>query len=110
MDRCFVSDLATDGKAAALAKGLISLAHNLDLSVIAEGVEHNDQLTFLAAHSCDQAQGFLVGKPVCAAQLVDLLRLGDVKGTCNYDGFGSAVALHRLAYHASDKELAAKTV
>ncbi len=100
MDRCFVSDLATNGKAAAVAKGLITLAHDLGLSVIAEGVERNDQLAFLAAHNCDQAQGFLVGKPVCAAQLVDLLRLGDVKGTCSYDGFGPA-DLRRLAHSTS---------
>ncbi len=102
MDRCFVSDLATCGKAGAVAEGLIKLAHNLDLSVIAEGVEHNDQLAFLAAHRCDQAQGFLAGKPVCAEQLVDLLRLGDVKGAFDYDGFDPAAGVHRLAYHAGE--------
>jgi diguanylate cyclase (GGDEF)-like protein/PAS domain S-box-containing protein len=53
MDRCFMLDVATNGKAAAVAKGVITLAHNLDLSVTAEGVEHNSQLAFLAAHSCD---------------------------------------------------------
>jgi diguanylate cyclase (GGDEF)-like protein len=103
MDRCFVSDLATNGRGAAVAKGLITLAHNLDLSVIAEGVERNDQLAFLARHNCDQAQGFLAGKPVCAEQLVDLLRLGDVKGAFNYDGFEPGLDMYQLAYHASDK-------
>ena len=103
MDRSFVSDLATSGRAGVVAEGLITLAHNLDLSVIAEGVEHNDQLAFLAAHRCDQAQGFLAGKPVCAEQLIDLLRLGDVRGTFNYDGFDQAVGVHRLASYASDK-------
>jgi EAL domain-containing protein (putative c-di-GMP-specific phosphodiesterase class I) len=102
MDRCFVSDLATNGKAAAVAKGLITLAHDLDLSVIAEGVERNDQLAFLAAHNCDQAQGFLVGQPVRAEQLVDLLRLGDVKGACSYDGF-LPTDLRRLAHYTSDE-------
>jgi EAL domain-containing protein (putative c-di-GMP-specific phosphodiesterase class I) len=101
MDRCFVSDLATNGKAAAVAKALITLAHDLDLSVIAEGVERNDQLAFLAAHNCDQAQGYLVGKPVCAEQLIDLLRLGDVKGTCSYDGFGPT-GLRRLAQYTNN--------
>ena len=101
MDRCFVSDVATNGKAAALARGMITLAHNLDLSVIAEGVEQNSQLAFLAAHSCDQAQGFLAGKPVCAEQLVDLLRLGDVRQAFDYNGFEPIVELNRLAYHAS---------
>jgi EAL domain-containing protein (putative c-di-GMP-specific phosphodiesterase class I) len=100
MDRCFVSDIATNAKAAAVAKGLITLAHNLDLSVIAEGVEHSDQLAFLAQHRCDQAQGFLTGRPGSPDQLVDLLRLGDVRGAFSYDGFESAADLHRLAHHA----------
>ncbi|MEO8049355.1 MAG: GGDEF and EAL domain-containing protein [Acidobacteriota bacterium] len=102
MDRCFMSDLATNGKAAAVAKGMITLAHNLDLSVIAEGVEHNNQLAFLAAHGCDQAQGFLAGRPVLAEQLVELLRLGDVRERCNYDSFQPANGLQRLARHVSD--------
>jgi diguanylate cyclase (GGDEF)-like protein/PAS domain S-box-containing protein len=101
MDRCFVSDIATNGKAAAVAKGLITLAHNLDLSVIAEGVEQNAQLAFLAANGCDQAQGFLAGRPVSPEKLVNLLRLGDVKGAFQYDGFEPGAELRRLAYHAS---------
>jgi diguanylate cyclase (GGDEF)-like protein/PAS domain S-box-containing protein len=103
MDRCFLSDVATNGKAAAIAKGVITLAHNLDLSVIAEGVEHNAQLAFLAAHRCDQAQGFLAGQPVCAERLVDMLRLGDVRQAFNYAGFEPASELHRLAYHAGNR-------
>ena len=105
MDRCFMSDVATNGKAAAVAKGVIALAHNLDLSVTAEGVEHNSQLAFLAAHSCDQAQGFLAGQPVRAEQLVHMLRLGDVRQAFNYTGFGPATDLHRLAYHAGNSGL-----
>ena len=103
MDRCFMSDVATNGKAAAVAKGVITLAHNLDLSVTAEGVEHNSQLAFLAAHSCDQAQGFLAGQPMCAEQFVDLLRLGDVRRAFDYPGFGPAGDLQRLSRHTRDQ-------
>ena len=103
MDRCFLSDVATNGKAAAVAKGVITLAHNLDLSVTAEGVEHKAQLAFLAAHHCDQAQGFLAGQPVCAEQLVGMLRLGDVRRAFKYAGFEPAVDLQQLAYHAGDE-------
>jgi EAL domain-containing protein (putative c-di-GMP-specific phosphodiesterase class I) len=103
MDRCFLSDVATNGKAAAVAKGVITLAHNLDLSVTAEGVEHNAQLAFLAAHSCDQAQGFLAGQPVCAERLVDMLRLGDVRRAFNYAGFQPARGLQQLAHYAGEK-------
>ena len=62
MDRCFVSDISTNKKAAVIVKGLISLAHNLGISVIAEGVERCDQLRLLAAENCDQVQGFLTGR------------------------------------------------
>lgn len=105
MDRCFMSDVATNGKAAAVAKGVIALAHNLELSVTAEGVEHNSQLAFLAAHSCDQAQGFLAGQPVCGAELVDMLRLGDVRRAFDYPTFGPAGDLQRLSRHTSDRRL-----
>jgi EAL domain-containing protein (putative c-di-GMP-specific phosphodiesterase class I) len=86
MDRCFISEIATDDKAAAVARGLILLAHSLDLSVIAEGVERNDQLAFLTTEGCDQVQGFLASRPVPPEQLTELLRLGDVRkrfGDCN---------------------------
>jgi len=76
MDRCFVSDIATDRKAAAVARGVISLAHNLDLSVTAEGVERNDQLAFLVAEKCDLVQGFLASRPLPPAQLASLLNGG----------------------------------
>jgi len=74
MDRCFVSDIATNKKAAVIVKGLISLAHNLGISVIAEGVERHDQLRLLTAENCDQVQGFLTGKPVDPEQMLRLLR------------------------------------
>ncbi len=105
MDRCFMSDVATNGKAAAVAKGVITLAHNLELSVTAEGVEHSSQLAFLAAHSCDQAQGFLAGQPMCAAELVETLRLGDVRRAFDYPGFGPAGDLQRLSRHTGGAKL-----
>src|SRR6185503_11303684 len=74
MDRCFVSDISTNKKAAVIVKGLISLAHNLGISVIAEGVERHDQLRLLTAENCDQVQGFLTGKPVDPEQMLRLLR------------------------------------
>ena len=74
MDRCFVSDIATNKKAAVIVKGLISLAHNLGISVIAEGVERHDQLRLLTAENCDQVQGFLTGRPVAPEQMLRLLQ------------------------------------
>ena len=79
MDRCFVSDIATNKKAAVIVKGLISLAHDLGISVIAEGVERHDQLRLLAAENCDHVQGFLTGRPVAPEQMLKLLRSVNVK-------------------------------
>ncbi len=78
MDRSFVAEITSDNKAAAIAKGLISLAHNLDLSVIAEGVERSDQRIFLAAQRCDQVQGYLASRPLPAQSVPRLLQLGHI--------------------------------
>jgi len=77
MDRCFVSDIILDKKAAAVARGVIALAHDLDLSVVAEGVEHDDQRHFLEAQACDQFQGFLASRPLPSEQFAKLLRAND---------------------------------
>jgi diguanylate cyclase (GGDEF)-like protein/PAS domain S-box-containing protein len=78
MDRCFVSDIVSDKRTGAIAKGLISLAHNLDLSVVAEGVEHQDQLNFLRAENCDAVQGYLASTPVPPEAFTQLLQAGSV--------------------------------
>ena len=103
MDRRFVSDIVTDRKAAAVAKGLISLAHDLDLSVTAEGVEHDAQLAFLAAEQCDQVQGFLACRPVLAEHLTDRLSSGAVQAGFAYCDQARFSGLHRLAGYATGR-------
>lgn len=93
MDRCFISDIPQDKKASAVARGLIALAHDLDLSVTAEGVEQKAQLAFLATERCDQAQGFLASRPLPPGHLATLLRSGDVK---SLGGFGLSNDLFQL--------------
>ena len=73
IDRSFVAGITTDDNAAALAKGMITLAHNLHLDVVAEGVETLGQLAFLHWHGCDQIQGFLASRPLPLARFADLL-------------------------------------
>lgn len=64
IDRTFVSDSTTDSDAASLVVAIITLAHNLRLKVMAEGVETEDQLKLLRLLKCDEAQGFLFDKPL----------------------------------------------
>jgi len=68
IDRSFVAHLPSDRGAAAIANGVIDLARGLGLAVVAEGVETLEQFDFLAAHGCDELQGFLFGRPVPAEE------------------------------------------
>lgn len=53
----------------AIVLSLISMAHDLNLFVVAEGVENLEQLQYLKDHSCDIVQGFLISKPVSARDI-----------------------------------------
>jgi EAL domain-containing protein (putative c-di-GMP-specific phosphodiesterase class I) len=72
VDRSFVRDATSDADDAALVMAIITLAHNLRLKVIAEGVETEDQLRFLQLLRCDEIQGYLFSKPQPADALVSL--------------------------------------
>jgi diguanylate cyclase (GGDEF)-like protein len=74
IDKSFVNDITTDPNDAIIVKAIIALARGLEVTSIAEGVETEAQLAFLREHGCDQIQGFLVSRPVPAAQMVTLLR------------------------------------
>jgi EAL domain-containing protein (putative c-di-GMP-specific phosphodiesterase class I) len=73
IDQSFVRDVSTDPDAAALVMTIISLAHNLRLKVIAEGVETEEQLRFLRLLRCDEIQGYLFSKPLPAEEFRALL-------------------------------------
>ncbi len=69
IDRSFVMDLENNSDDAAICAAIIAMAHNLDLKVIAEGVETQEQLNYLRDQGCDEIQGFLISKPLPAAEL-----------------------------------------
>ena len=74
IDRSFIMDITTESDERPIVAGLISIAHNLDVEVTAEGVENWQQLTFLRRHECDKAQGYLLGRPSPADEIPSLLR------------------------------------
>jgi diguanylate cyclase (GGDEF)-like protein len=72
IDRSFVSDVPGDG--AAIATAIIAMAHSLNLSVVAEGVESAQQVAFLREAGCDIMQGYYFARPMAAPELEALLR------------------------------------
>lgn len=76
IDQSFVRDITTNRDDAAIAKIIISMAHDLGLKVIAEGVQTEEQKSFLHLHSCDEIQGFFYSKPIPAEEFETLLKEG----------------------------------
>lgn len=60
----FIAGIPHEPRCSAIVRSIIALAHDLGLSVVAEGVENEEQLQFLLAHKCDSIQGFLFSKPM----------------------------------------------
>ena len=76
IDRSFIRDIRNDNSDAVIVASTISLAHNLGLQVVAEGVESKEQLVHLKTAGCDQVQGFYFKRPVPATEIVEILRRG----------------------------------
>lgn len=72
IDRSFVDGLPHGEQDGQIARAIIAMAHSLNLTVIAEGVETLAQLDFLRGHDCDEVQGFLLGRPMPAQQFTAL--------------------------------------
>jgi EAL domain-containing protein (putative c-di-GMP-specific phosphodiesterase class I) len=75
IDRSFIKGCAIDAYDATIVSGLVEIAHNLGIRVVAEGVERADQIAFLTQVKCDVIQGFFIGMPMNSAELVRTARL-----------------------------------
>jgi len=74
IDRSFIKDISTDPNDEAIAIAIIQLGKSMNLSVIAEGVETQDQADFLLRHGCKLAQGYFYSMPVLPAELLERWR------------------------------------
>jgi predicted signal transduction protein with EAL and GGDEF domain len=74
IDQSFVREVTSDAGAAAIVKAIITLAQNLSMDVIAEGVETREQMEFLYALGCTEMQGYYLGFPVPAEAITRLLK------------------------------------
>lgn len=73
VDRSFVMDIPADQNDMAITAAIIAMAHKLNLTVIAEGVETQEQLNFLYVNYCDKGQGYLFSRPLFLEQLIHFL-------------------------------------
>ena len=98
IDRSFVSDIHINSGDRSLVETIITLSHNLDKRVVAEGVENNEQIELLREMSCDEIQGYYINKPL------PLEELGEwVTSTLNAQS-GNDKATARIHYLKRPKE------
>jgi diguanylate cyclase (GGDEF)-like protein len=77
VDRSFIRNLPQDSENQAITEAIITMGKNLHITVVAEGVETQEQKDFLRDHICDEMQGFYFSKPIAPDQFGDLLRNHD---------------------------------
>lgn len=74
IDRSFVRELPGNPDDAAITRGIVAMAHSLRMTVVAEGVETQEQIKFLRELGCEELQGFVFSRPVAAGDLATVLR------------------------------------
>ncbi|MBT8119645.1 MAG: EAL domain-containing protein [Gammaproteobacteria bacterium] len=72
IDRSFISGLPQSSEDTSITRAIIAMAHGMNIGVVAEGVEHADQIDFLCEHDCDVFQGYYYAKPMPLAELLKL--------------------------------------
>jgi diguanylate cyclase (GGDEF)-like protein len=90
VDRTFVRDLPHNNDDVAITRAVIAMAHSLKMSVVAEGVEHQQQFDLLRAEGCDEFQGFYCRPPLEEGELMRFL--ADERATRGLSGFRPSLA------------------
>ena len=101
IDRSFTRDVTTNTRDAALVGAIITMAQNMHLRVVAEGVETERQLTYLRNLNCDLAQGYLLSEPVPAADATSFLK----DATCLLPALGDTPTPEDASASAISKDL-----
>jgi diguanylate cyclase (GGDEF)-like protein len=83
IDKSFTAEMASSDDTTAIVRAIVAMARSLGVQTVAEGVENEAQLRFLAALQCDRVQGFHLGRPQPAAQLTPLLGPPDEAPACD---------------------------
>jgi diguanylate cyclase (GGDEF)-like protein/PAS domain S-box-containing protein len=86
IDRAFVMNLGHNPQSAAIVRAVIGLGHGLGMSIVAEGVETQEQLGFLADEGCDAVQGYFIGRPAPIAQYAALVGGGNAMESARKTG------------------------
>jgi EAL domain-containing protein (putative c-di-GMP-specific phosphodiesterase class I) len=76
IDKSFIRDIATDPDDRAIISAVTSMARKMGITTVAEGVETEEQLSFLRESDCDEAQGYLFSRPVTAEAFRELVEAG----------------------------------
>ena len=76
IDQSFIRQITADPAETAIVSDVIAMSRNLNLRVIAEGVETAEELAFLRAEDCDEVQGYFFSQPVTADKFAELLKTG----------------------------------
>ncbi len=81
IDRSFVSDMRHDKSVLGLVKSIVTISENMEINIIAEGVEEAEEAKLLGQLNCDAAQGFYFSRPVAETAVFELLELSNPKST-----------------------------
>jgi EAL domain-containing protein (putative c-di-GMP-specific phosphodiesterase class I) len=115
IDRSLIRDVVVNSDDASITTAIIGMGKNLNLTVIAEGVENEEQLSFLRERQCDQIQGYLFSRPISSCETSKLLLHEQAirdrhEGLClSFSDCSSAFVLTGAGHNVGDPSLTSQT-